>query len=235
MSDFKYKRILLKLSGEAFSAKDGQAFDMNLLEQISNEVKKIIESGVEVAVVIGGGNIIRGASQEWMNRENADYMGMLATVINSMTFGEVLNKYGVKAKVFSAVPMEVVCDTYEISAADKYLSDGCVTILGGGTGKPYVTTDTTATLRATELNCDCVLKATKVDGVYDSDPVKNPDAKRFDKITYAETLERGLKVMDDTAIEMAQKNNIPLIVFNLFEKDNIVKVLQGQDIGTLVS
>lgn len=170
-----------------------------------------------------------------MNRENADYMGMTATVINSMALAEVLRKNNLKAKVFSAIPMEVVCETYNPSVADEYLKRGEVVVLGGGTGKPYVTTDTTSTLRAKELNCDCVLKATKVDGVYDDDPVKNPDAKRFDKISFDECLERGLKVMDEKAFKMAKDENIHIIVFNMFEKDNIVKVLQGEDVGTVVS
>lgn len=170
-----------------------------------------------------------------MDRENADYMGMTATVINSMAMAEVLRKNSLEAKVFSAVPMETVCETYNPTVADEHLKNGEVVVLGGGTGKPYVTTDTTATLRAKELECDCVLKATKVDGVYDDDPVKNPNAKKFDKISYDEALDRGLKVMDEKAFKMAQENNIPIIVFNLFEKDNIVKVLQGEDIGTVVS
>ena len=170
-----------------------------------------------------------------MDRENADYMGMTATVINSMALAEVLRKNNLKAKVFSAVPMEVVCDTYDIDTVDKHLQNGEVVVLGGGTGKPYVTTDTTATLRAKELKCDCVLKATKVDGVYDDDPVKNPNAKRFYKISFDEVLERGLKVMDEKAFKMAKEENIHIIVFNMFEKDNIVKVLQGEDVGTVVS
>lgn len=170
-----------------------------------------------------------------MDRENADYMGMTATVINSMALAEVLRKNNLKAKVFSAVPMELVCDTYEASVANEHLQNGEVVVLGGGTGKPYVTTDTTSTLRAKELNCECVLKATKVDGVYDDDPVKNPDAKRFDNISFDECLERGLKVMDEKAFEMAKAENIHIIVFNMFEKDNIVKVLQGENVGTVVS
>lgn len=170
-----------------------------------------------------------------MNRENADYMGMTATVINSMALAEVLRNNNLAAKVFSAIPMEVVCETYNPSVVDEYLKRGEVVILGGGTGKPYVTTDTTSTLRAKELNCECVLKATKVDGVYDDDPVKNPDAKRFDKISFDECLERGLKVMDEKAFKMAKDENIHIIVFNMFEKDNIVKVLQGEDVGTVVS
>lgn len=235
MADFKYKRVVLKLSGEALAGKNGESFDIALMDEISNEISKLISGGVEVAVVIGGGNIIRGASQEWMNRENADYMGMTATVINSMALAEVLRKNSLKAKVFSAIPMEVVCETYDASAADSHLKSGEVVVLGGGTGKPYVTTDTTATLRAKELNCECVLKATKVDGVYDDDPVKNPSAKRFDKISFDEALERGLKVMDEKAFKMAKDVNIHIIVFNMFEKDNIVKVLQGKDVGTVVS
>lgn len=235
MSNFIYKRVLLKLSGEALADSNGSGFNMNLLEELSNEIKTVVDQGVELAVVIGGGNIIRGANQPWMDRVHADYMGMLATVINSMTLAEVLRKNNINTKVFSAVSMEDVCETYNIDNASESLSSKEVAILGGGTGKPFVTTDTTATLRAFELNCDCVLKATKVDGVYDDDPMKNKNAKKFDKISYDESLERGLKVMDEKAFQMARENSIPIIVFNIFENNSILKVLEGQDVGTLVS
>lgn len=234
-SNFKFNRVLLKLSGEALAGKNGESFDEALIKNIANEIKQVCDDGVEVAVVVGGGNIIRGANQENMDREKADYMGMLATVINSMSISEIFKNCGLETKVFSAVPMEVVCETYNPTSADDALSAGKIAILGGGTGKPYVTTDTTATLRAKELNCDCVLKATKVDGVYDSDPMKNPDAVRFDKISYDESLERGLKIMDDKAFQMAKENKIPIIVFNMFEQGNIKKVLSGEDVGTVVS
>lgn len=235
MSDYKYNRVLLKLSGEALAGNDGHGLDQQLVDEIANEVKKIADGGVEVAIVIGGGNIIRGAQQEGMNRENADYMGMLATIINSMGLAEGFRKVGLSARVMSAIPIDRVCDPYHIRDAKRHLKNGEIVILGGGTGAPYFTTDTTATLRASELNCDCVLKATKVDGVYDDDPMKNPDAKRFEKISYAETLERGLAVMDQTAVSMAQTNNIPVIVFNIFDKDSVLKVLKGESVGTVVS
>lgn len=235
MSKYKYKRVLLKLSGEALANKDGHGLDASLIAQIAGEVKKVVDAGVQVAIVIGGGNIIRGANQPGMNRENADYMGMLATMINSMGLGEGFRNANVAARVMSVIPMERICDPYYIRDAKTFLEAGEVVILGGGTGAPYFTTDTTATLRACELNCDCVLKATKVDGVYDDDPVKNSNAKRFDKISYAQTLALGLRVMDQTAISMAMENKIPLIVFNVFESNNIVKVLQGENVGTVVS
>ncbi len=234
MPNCKYQRVLLKLSGEALANKDGHGLDQNLVQEIVDEVKSINNAGVQVAIVIGGGNIIRGASQDNMNRENADYMGMLATMINSMALCEGFKNAGVAARVMSAIPMERICDPYHIRYAKKYLNNGEVVILGGGTGAPFFTTDTTAVLRACELNCDCVLKATKVDGVYDDDPVKNPNAKRYDQISYSEALEKGLKVMDLSAISMALDNNIPLIVFNLFEKNNIKNVVEGNKIGTLV-
>lgn len=235
MSNFKYKRVLLKLSGEALANPDGHGLNQELISQIANEVKKAADAGVQVAIVIGGGNIIRGASQDSMERENADYMGMLATMINSMGLCEGFKNANVAARVMSAIPMDRICDPYYIRRAKQHLENGEVVILGGGTGAPYFTTDTTATLRAAELGCDCVLKATKVDGIYDDDPMKNPNAHRFDEISYVETLERGLKVMDSTAVSMAMENNIPLIVFNVFEKDNIYNVLQGQGRATVVS
>lgn len=235
MSKTNYKRVLLKLSGEALAGADGKGLDSGLVSRIAGEVKQAVDSGVQIAIVIGGGNIIRGAAQDSMNRENADYMGMLATMINSMGLAEGFRTAGVKARVMSAIPMERICDPYYIRDAKIHLESGEVVILGGGTGAPYFTTDTTATLRACELNCDCVMKATKVDGVYDFDPVKNPQAKRFDSISYTEALDRGLKVMDTTAVSMAMDNNIPLIVFNVFKKNNIADVLNGKGIYSVVS
>lgn len=230
MNYSKYKRVLLKLSGEALAGADGKGLDNDLVVQIATEVKNAVDCGTEVAIVIGGGNIIRGASQDNMNRENADYMGMLATLINSMGLCEGFKQVGLKARVMSSIPMDRICDPYYIRDAKKHLSNGEVVILGGGTGAPYFTTDTTATLRACELNCDCVMKATKVDGVYDSDPAKNAQAKRFNSISYSEALSLGLKVMDATAVSMAMDNNIPLIVFNVFKKNNIADVLQGKGV-----
>ena len=235
MADFKYKRVLLKLSGEALANADGHGLDEKITEEIASEIKKLTDAGVQVAVVVGGGNIIRGANQESMDREKADYMGMTATIINAMALGELFKKSGLNTKVYSAIAMDQVVDTYDIDDALKHLENCEVLILGGGTGKPYVTTDTTATLRARELKCDCVLKATKVDGVYDCDPVKNKDAKKFDKVSYDESIKLGLKIMDERAFEMAKESKIPIIVFNMFDKDNIVKVLQGENIGTVIS
>lgn len=235
MSKYKFKRVLLKLSGEALAGSDGIGHDQELMKNIAMEVKSLVDDGVQVAIVNGGGNIIRGASQENMKRENADYMGMLATVINAMALCEAFENAGLKSRVMSSVPMERVCDSYIIRNAKKHLEDGEVIILGGGTGVPYFTTDTNASLRACELGCDCVIKATKVDGVYDSDPVKNPDAKRFDEISFEEVLSKGLRVMDLTAISMCMDNKIPVVVFNMSEDGNIKKVLQGEKIGTIVS
>lgn len=238
MKDFKYKRVLLKLSGEALANKDGKGLNYDLIHEIAAQISTLQQGGCEVAIVIGGGNIIRGMSASKggeIDRANADYMGMLATVINAMGLVEGLRQSGLQARVMSSVPMERVCDTYLIRDARRHLSNGEVVVLGGGTGVPYFTTDTNASLRACELNCDCILKATKVDGVYDSDPEKNENAKRFDSITYEEVLQRELRVMDLTAISMCMDNNIPVIVFDISNPSNIIGVLQGEKIGTTVS
>ena len=231
----KYKRALLKLSGEALAGPDGKGLDHNMVNEIAGAVKSVVDEGGQIAIVIGGGNIIRGASQADMDRENADYMGMLATLINSLGLCEGFKRANVKARVMSAIPMDRVCDPYYIRNAKKHLEDGEVVILGGGTGVPYFTTDTNASLRACELKCDCVLKATKVDGVYSADPVKDPTAVKYDKISYDEVLAKELKVMDSTAISMCMDNNIPLIVFDITQKENIIKSLQGDNVGTIVS
>lgn len=227
---FQYKRVLFKLSGEAID-------NPELLKDIAEEIKELTQSGIQIAIVVGGGNIIRGgvASQSGeLDRVNADYMGMLATVINAMALQEKFTNFGIKARAMSAVPVDRVCDNYLIRDARRHLEEGEVVILGGGTGVPFFTTDTNASLKACELNCDVVLKATKVDGVYDSDPVKNPDAKKFDHIKFEEVLSKGLRVMDLTAISMCMDNNIPLIVFNMGQRGNLTKVLQGLPIGTKV-
>lgn len=235
MSDLKFKRVLLKISGEAFIDKSGNAFDISLLKNIANEIKPLIEAGAQIAIVTGGGNIMRGANQNEIDREKADYMGMIATVINSMTLCEVLKNEGLNSEVFSAIAMPDVCKTYDPVEACESLDKGNVVVLGGGTGKPFCTTDTNATLRANELNCDCVLKATKVDGVYDDDPAVNKDAQRFDTLSFNEAIDLGLKIMDEKAFTMAQENGIPIVVFNMFETGNIAKVVQGQNVGTVVS
>ena len=226
----KYKRVLFKLSGEAID-------DPKLLDEIAMQVKSVTKSGAQVAIVVGGGNIIRGgvASQDGkLDRSVEDYMGMLATVINALALTEAFKKQGIKARTMSAVPMERVCDTYKIREARKHLENGEVVILGGGTGVPFFTTDTNASLKACELQCDAVLKATKVDGVYDSDPIDNPDAKKFDTISFEDVLARELRVMDLTAISMCMDNNIPVIVFNMNKSGNLKKVLSGEKIGTKV-
>lgn len=235
MSNYKYKRVLLKLSGEALANEDGHGLDPNLVENLGKEVKSIVDDGIQVAIVIGGGNIIRGANQDKMDRCYADYMGMLATIINSMGLAEGFKNVGLKAKAVSSIPMERVCDTYLIRNARKSLEESEVLILGGGTSSPFFTTDSCGALRACELKCDVMLKATKVDGVYDSDPVKNHNAKRYDSISYEEVLEKNLGVMDMTAISLCMENDVPIIVFNIFEKGNIKKALCGEEVGTLVN
>lgn len=235
MSGYKYKRVLLKLSGEALACSDGNGLDHSLIKNLGNEIKKAVNNGVQIAIVVGGGNIIRGANQKDIDRVNADYMGMLATVINAMGLAEGFKNIGLDAKAVSSIPMERVCDTYIIRDVRKCLNNGQVVILGGGTSSPYFTTDTNASLRACELQCDCLLKATKVDGVYDSDPANNNDAKRYETISYDEVLEKGLRVMDWTAISMCMENKIPLVVFDISAQGNIEKVLQGKNVGTLVN
>lgn len=226
----KYNRVLFKLSGEAID-------NPELLSNIAGQIKEVTQAGTQVAIVVGGGNIIRGgvASQDGsLDRSVADYMGMLATVINALALQEAFKKQGLSARAMSAVPMERVCDSYKIRDARKHLDNGEVVILGGGTGVPFFTTDTNASLRACELQCDAVLKATKVDGVYDSDPVKNPNAKKFDEISFEDVLAKELRVMDLTAISMCMDNKIPVVVFNMFESGNIAKVINGENIGTKV-
>lgn len=232
--DYKYKRVLLKLSGEGLANPDGHGLDMSLVESLGKEIKKIVDDGIEVGIVIGGGNIIRGAQQENMDRASADYMGMLATVINAMGLAEGFKNVGLKAKAVSSIPMERVCDTYLIRNARESLANGEVLIFGGGTSSPFFTTDSNAALRACELKCDCVLKVTKVDGVYDSDPMKNADAKKYDNISYIDVLAKRLGVMDLTAISMCMDNDIPVMVLNIKEEDSIKKALKGENIGTLV-
>lgn len=238
MSEYKYKRIVLKLSGEALAGKDGHGYDAELISDIAKEIKGLTDDGIQIVIIVGGGNIIRGGTASnngQMNRSNADYMGMLATVINAMALQEGFRSNGLRARAMSAVEMERVCDTYYVRRAEECLNNGEIIICGGGTINPFFTTDTNASLRACELNCDCVLKATKVDGVYDSDPVKNPEAKKFDNISYNEVLAKGLRVMDLTSISMCMDNNIPVIVFNMSTSGNIKKALQGKNVGTLVS
>jgi uridylate kinase len=233
----KYQRIILKVTGEVFAGSLDFGIDVATVKAFAQEIKEVKELGCELALVIGGGNIFRGAvaSEIGMDRASADTIGMLATVINSLALQDALEKLGVSTRVLSAIEMRQVAEPYIRRRATRHLEKGRVVIFAGGTGNPYFTTDTTASLRAMEIGAQVILKATKVDGVYDADPVKNSAAKRFDELSYIEVLNRELKVMDSTAISLCMDNNLPIIVFNLMEKGNIKRVVSGEPIGTLVS
>lgn len=232
----RYKRILLKLSGESLMGNKQFGIDNSVLVQYSKEIKAIIDSGVEVAIVIGGGNIFRGlqASEGGMDRVQGDYMGMLATVINSMALQAALEGLGVYTRLQSAIKMEAICEPFIRRRAVRHLEKGRVVIFGAGTGNPYFTTDTAASLRAIEIEADVILKGTRVDGIYTSDPEKNKNAKKFDKISFEEVYKRDLKVMDMTAFTLCQENNLPIIVFDMNKKGNLMKVVLGEKVGTLV-
>jgi uridylate kinase len=231
-----YKRVILKLSGEALLGKSSFGIDIEVLKVVAEEVKDIISLGVQMGIVIGGGNIFRGveASTKGLDRASADHMGMLATVINALALQNVLEGIGVTSRVQTAIDMRDVAEPYIKGKAINHLEKGRVVIFAAGTGNPYFTTDTAASLRALEMHADVVLKATKVDGVYDKDPVKNGDAKIFERINYTEVLSRNLRVMDSTAISMCRDNNLPIVVFNLEQRGNIRRVICGESIGTKV-
>jgi len=232
----KYRRILLKLSGEVLADADNP-ISPEVSRRIALQIKEIQQLGVQVAVVIGGGNIWRGltASHRGMDRTTADYMGMLATVINGMALQDALEHEGVITRVQTAIEMKNVAEPFIRRRAVRHLEKGIVVIFVAGTGNPYFSTDTTAALRASEIGAEVVLKATKVDGVYDSDPKKNPDAKRYEKITYLEALKNRLQVMDSTAFSLCMDNHVPIIVFDMFKEDNLRRVAMGEQVGTLVS
>jgi uridylate kinase len=232
-----YRRILLKLSGEALMGGNTLGIDPVILRSVSEEVFKIRQMGVETAIVIGGGNIFRGlnASEYGMGRVPADHMGMLATVINSLALGESLTGLGAESRVMTAIDMHKVAEPYIRGRAVSHLKKGRIVILGAGTGNPYFSTDTAATLRAMEVNAEILLKATKVDGVYDSDPMKSSDSKLFERLNYQTVLEKNLKVMDLTAISLAMGHSLPIIVFNLRHRGNIKKVILGEQVGTIIS
>ncbi len=236
MSEYVYERVLLKLSGEALMGDAGYGIDPKVADSIAKEVADVVHDGVQVAITVGGGNIFRGlaGSAEGMDRAQADYIGMLATVMNALALQDAFEKNGVPTRVMSAIEMHEVCETYIRRRAIRHLEKGRVTIFAGGTGNPYFTTDTTAALRACEIDAEAILKATKVDGVYDKDPVKYPDAKKYDEVSYLDVIAKELKVMDTTATALAKDNNMPIVVFNLTEPGNIKQVLQGKKVGTTV-
>lgn len=233
----KYKRIVLKISGEALEGKKGYGIDSDVMLSIAGQIKEVKDLGVEIAVVIGGGNIFRGlkaATQKGMDRSTADYMGMLATVLNGLALQDALEKIGTFTRVQTAIEMQELAEPYIRRRAMRHLEKKRVVIFVAGTGNPYFTTDTTAALRATEIGADVILKATKVDGIYSSDPMKTKKAKRYAKMRYIDVLKKGLKVMDATAVSLCMDNNLPIIVFNLNKKGNIKRVVTGEKIGTLV-
>jgi len=231
-----YKRILLKLSGEALMGDQQYGIDINRVQQYAKDIKSIHDQGMEVAIVIGGGNIYRGLSAEksGMDRVQADYMGMLATVINSMALQDALEKLDVTTRLLTAIKMEQICEPFIRRRAVRHLEKGRVVIFGAGTGNPYFTTDTAASLRAIEINADVVLKGTRVDGIYTSDPLKDPTAKRFDSLTFQEVYNQGLNVMDMTAFTLCQENNLPIIVFDMNKEGNLSRLANGDHIGTIV-
>jgi uridylate kinase len=233
----KYHRVLLKLSGEVLGGPSGVGIDADALHGMAAQIREVKELGVQVVVVIGGGNIFRGlsGSEKGIERATGDYMGMLATVINSLALQDALEKLGVPTRVQSAIAMSQVAEPFIRRRAVRHLEKGRVVIFGGGTGNPFFSTDTAAALRANEIGAEAILKATKVDGIYDSDPKKNPDAKRFPEITYTEALTRRLKVMDSTAFSMCMDNKMPIIVFDFFKPHNLREVVLGKKVGTLVT
>jgi len=231
-----YKRILLKLSGEALAGKQGYGIDPDIIRGIATEIREVVDLGVQVAIVIGGGNIFRGvaASSMGMDRASADYMGMLATVMNSLALQDALEKIGVITRVQSAIEMQEIAEPYIRRRAVRHLEKGRVVIFGAGTGNPFFTTDTAASLRAIEIGAEIILKATKVDGVYSADPNKDKGAVKFDQLTYLDVLKKGLQVMDSTATSLCMDNDLPILVFDLTNRGNIQRVVCGEQIGTIV-
>ncbi len=231
-----YKRVLLKISGEALSGGKGYGIDNNVLQHLANEIKKIYNLGVEIAIVIGGGNIFRGSegSEIGVDKATGDYMGMLATIINSLALQNTLEKNGMSTRVQTSIEMRQIAEPYIRRRAIRHLEKGRIVIFGGGTGNPFFTTDTAAALRAIEIEADILLKATNVDGIYDRDPNKFSNAKKFKELTFSEAYEKNLKIMDLTAFSLCKDNNLPIIVFNLFEKNSLFKIINGEIIGTIV-
>jgi uridylate kinase len=232
----KYKRILLKLSGESLMGTRQYGIDNNQVLQYAHDIKNVYDAGIEIAIVVGGGNIFRGLSAEksGMERAQADYMGMLATVINCMALQNALETIGVETRLQSAIKMEQICEPYIRRRAMHHLEVGKIVIFGAGTGNPYFTTDTAASLRAIEIKADVVLKGTRVDGIYTADPEKDPSATRYDEISFQEVYDQGLNVMDMTAITLCRENKLPIIVFDMNQSGNFMKIAQGEAVGTLV-
>lgn len=235
MANVAYKRVMLKISGEALSGANGFGFDFEVVGRIAREVKTLVDIGVEVGLVVGGGNIWRGRTGEGMDRTTADHMGMLATCINALALQDALEGIGVMTRVQTAIEMKEIAEPFIRRRAVRHLEKGRVVIFGAGSGNPYFSTDTAAALRAAEIEADVILLAKNVDGVYDKDPNKFADAKKYDKLTYMEVIEQGLQVMDTTATTLCMDNNIPILVFGISEEGNIKKVMEGQKIGTIVS
>ncbi|MFZ4521902.1 MAG: UMP kinase [Bacteroidales bacterium] len=237
MQTQKFKRILLKLSGEALEGNQGYGIDPIRLATYAREIKSVTDAGVEVAVVIGGGNIFRGlqGTSEGMDRVQGDYMGMLATVINSMAIQAALEKTGVKVVLLSGLPIDPICEAMSRRKAIQHLSRGEVVVIAAGTGNPYFTTDSASALRAIEIQADAIFKGTRVDGVYTSDPEKDPTAIKYASLSFAEAYEKGLKIMDLTAFTLCRENNMPIVVFNMNQEGNLIRLINGEAIGTVVS
>jgi uridylate kinase len=233
----RYKRLLLKLSGEALMGKGQYGIDISVANRLAADIAAALKAGAQLGVVVGGGNIFRGlaGAASGMERATADYMGMLATVMNALALGNALEKIGIDARVVSAIPMPTVCESYVRPKAMSHISEGRVVIFAAGTGNPFFTTDTTAALRAIEMDCEAVVKATQVDGVYSADPKKDPNAIRYERLTYADVLARDLKVMDGAAIALARDNDLPVIVFSIDEPGNLLKLLRGEARSTIIT
>ena len=231
-----YQRVLLKLSGEALMGELPYGIDPTVVQSIAQEISEVRAQGMQIAIVVGGGNIFRGVkgAAAGMDRATADYIGMIATVMNAMTLQDALEQIDIPTRVQTAISMQEVAEPYIRRRAIRHLEKGRVVIFGAGSGNPFFTTDTTAALRAAEIDAEVIFKATKVDGVYDSDPAKNPEAKRYESLTYSHVLANDLRVMDGTAIALCKENDIPIMVFNLFEKGNIVRAVKGEPVGTIV-
>jgi len=236
MIKLRYKRVLLKLSGESLMGDKGSGINHKVLEFFADEIKKVHDNGVELGIVIGGGNIYRGlsAGDQGIDRVTGDQMGMLSTLINSLALQNAIEKKGIYTRLMSSIKMEEIAEPYIRRRALRHLEKGRVVIFGGGTGHPYFSTDTAASLRAVEIGADAIFKGTRVDGVYDSDPEKNPSAFRFDKISYLDVLKKNLKVMDLTAVSLCQENNLPMVVFNMDIPDNLIRLIKGEMVGTVI-